>query len=485
MVFVSNSQGTLTKVISSPIYQGSSLANEIVLLAPFPASNAVTVGFTLPNGIPLESKIMTPVSLRDIDVANEVGQGYNAWVLTMEAPATEFVGLVSVYFTIYAGFVSVGGALKPSYLTTSASSFEVTQGGYPDNTPTLDDTTVWDEILAALSAIQGATANALDVSIKRVVYKANTLTTPTSLIGQSDGGTFTIASMQSFKNDLNVSDYWFKGTNVSLNFDPFNMGLVQLYVFGNTEDVTANLYVDGVQADSVTINAVETGYISVIRLYANKEVNEYISLSFSGDIYIKAIEVFAQTLDGAIDIIQNNGAVSTIPTFDANIVVQTVEDAYALYNLLMTNQNQAGGVVVVGADGKIPSTVIPNIVKTNYFEVASESDLVTLSQAEIGDIGYIEDTSTDPVTLQFYILLGTGDYSIASNWVEYNPSTAGSALFANQARTAQTAERIGGTIVNGNVTGGVIIKGTYTDAQYQDIVDSNQFIQDAIYIVEV
>ena len=263
MVFISIINGTLTKVTGNPIYQGSSLVNEIVLIAPFPATNVVTVGFTLPNGVPVDSQLMESVPLASVDISNGVGNLYNAWVLKVDAPVTEFIGSVSVYFKIFSGYAKVGDTLKPSYLTTSASAFEVTQGGYPTDIPTTETENIWEQVLSAFAAIQQKLQEAQEEAIKSIAY-AGELETPTSLVDNSINGyegTFTIATMQSHIGDA-LSPFWYKGNGFTMNFSPFECGVVQLFVFGNeanTVNITAEI-------DDNTITGVSVAPIETISL---------------------------------------------------------------------------------------------------------------------------------------------------------------------------------------------------------------------------
>ncbi|MCF0124516.1 MAG: hypothetical protein HUJ68_01960 [Clostridia bacterium] len=68
-----------------------------------------------------------------------------------------------------------------------------------------------------------------------------------------------------------------------------------------------------------------------------------------------------------------------------------------------------GELPAVGADGKLPEEVIPITKVTNIYTVATEADLVTLTQAKMGDFAVTEDTSS------LYIL-ATEPPTEASNW---------------------------------------------------------------------
>ena len=99
MVFFCDANGTITQVSSSPVYQGSNLANEIILAAPFSSGVQITVSFTLPNGI-----ITTPYYMESTGysgVTDKDGKQYNTWSALVDMAVTEYSGSVVAQFTIY------------------------------------------------------------------------------------------------------------------------------------------------------------------------------------------------------------------------------------------------------------------------------------------------------------------------------------------------------------------------------------------------
>jgi hypothetical protein len=81
MIFFANAEGTIVELISSPVNQGSNLANEIVLVAPFASYSRVTVGFELPNGVHVPEREMRRVE--DLDGMYE---GTTAWTYLADFP---------------------------------------------------------------------------------------------------------------------------------------------------------------------------------------------------------------------------------------------------------------------------------------------------------------------------------------------------------------------------------------------------------------
>ncbi len=107
---------------------------------------------------------------------------------------------------------------------------------------------------------------------------------------------------------------------------------------------------------------------------------------------------------------------------------------------------------MVNGQGFINTDLIPPIVKTDYYEVASRADLVTLTQAQVGDIGYV--LNEDGTVLEnSWILLAPPDeenaYATLANWKEQSTATAGSSAYAEQAGEAETANNVNGLVING------------------------------------
>ena len=78
--------------------------------------------------------------------------------------------------------------------------------------------------------------------------------------------------------------------------------------------------------------------------------------------------------------------------------------------------NEEGQIPVIDSDGLLSSRIIPQIAITNTFVVASEAEMLKLSQAEIGDICVRNDVS------KTYILKAE-PYSTLSNWQELKTPT--------------------------------------------------------------
>ena len=533
MVIVANRQGTTTKIISSPIYQGSSLVNELVFLAPFSSSNIVTVTFTLPNGVQLEPVLMNSVPLTQLGIVDEDRQGYNAWVLLIDVNATEWAGALSLYFSISTG--TVNG--KASYLSSYQTIIQVTPGGAPSNPgPPTDD--VYQQIVAILSALQTDTTEAIDKSISYIRYTAPqkfllnaptnegvTVETSPSNIELNPLSTFTLEGMTEYLDESNITDpagviygnqdnanklFFQNKTNTGINPVGFivdlgeakQIGLVQVYAWNILANITVKLYLstDNVAytlSDSITLPTTDASVLDIFQLNGKATSARYIKVVQEDTIWtngvysVKGVEIFEANNEGKYLIKRTNGNVAYIDSVDGISLVNKVvsltneaegyaesaktseENASAQYQALVGEKGENNGIAPLGADGKVPTEYLPALVITDYIKVNSVADL-TSTVAQKGDIAYIETTVDGVTTTQFYILIAN-DYTVSANWLEYNPSVAGSALYANSASNAENAQKVGGIPFNGILT----------QAQYQAMVTNGTVVNGTIYLVEV
>lgn len=141
MVFFSNAEGTINAVVSSPVYQGSNYANEVVFVAPFVPVSVVTVSFIKPNGEYTPAALMTVKELTGIK--DEKGNAFNAWTYLVPEAYTEYSGVLTAQFK-----VTNGNTVR----ATASSSFNV-QKGVP-NVTTEPPEDIYQQILSALSELK-------------------------------------------------------------------------------------------------------------------------------------------------------------------------------------------------------------------------------------------------------------------------------------------------------------------------------------------
>ncbi len=493
MQFFIDSQGTVVNLISSPVYQGSTNACELVLVAPFSASNIIEADFRLPNGITTEPYIMTVQGQMQIE-----GRTFNVWRVLLDGVVTEYAGKVTVQFRIYQGGYNVGNDYYPITPTSYASTFSVAKGVVP-NLPQTPTTDVYKTILSYLSqldpqytvesVIYSAPGNEIntDSAIDRLEtippnanLKWNAKLEPSNVDG-SLGGYYVLYALD---EELQAN------TGFTMTFaEPTNVGKMQITFSGieysvligvkatledDTEVDITDFRVRGVDAFSVLVSVNKTvKKISIIQPYNENrsyDAENYTYISnygfTQGRFYVNSIKLWRPATNGQITLV--NTALDTIASFpdadydtflaqaeqareqaeqSATEAQTSAQNALNYYNQLIVQKNAPNGIAGLDANGLINASQIPSIVKHEYFEVASEDALTTLSQAEQGDIAYLLD-ETGTTVVNSWILLG-GSYDVRANWKEQSTSTAGSSAYADQAGTALDAQAVNGLTING------------------------------------
>lgn len=146
MIYIADASGTIKRVINGTVNQNSNLANEVILLAPFPNAQ-VTVAFTLPNGVHTTESVATPnMAEFDLDgiIESASGDEYGLWQFLLPSAVTAIAGQVQVQFYIYLG--------SGAKLTTSPTFFNV-QKGVPSILPEEPTPSVYAQILEELTRI--------------------------------------------------------------------------------------------------------------------------------------------------------------------------------------------------------------------------------------------------------------------------------------------------------------------------------------------
>lgn len=159
MIFFAANDGTIIKSLPSPVYQGSSNANTIYLVAPFASNLSVTVRFQLPNGVwttpylmknGLVPNEMTPqgelASSDGAIVDKETGKTYAVWTYALPSEITAYYGTVTAQFFFYAAQAGVVTA-------SSATSFTVGRG-VPAILPDTPSENIYQEILGNFSSLE-------------------------------------------------------------------------------------------------------------------------------------------------------------------------------------------------------------------------------------------------------------------------------------------------------------------------------------------
>ena len=145
MVIVINAAGDILNTIPERVYQGSNLANDIVLVGVIPSQCEVTIGFRLPNGIEYEPQLTTR------GVASFDGKEQYYWRYEIPAALTELSGKVVFDLYLYNG---------AQIIATGAGGFFV-ERGVPNILPAEPTPDIYQQILQELSKVQGTSGDAL------------------------------------------------------------------------------------------------------------------------------------------------------------------------------------------------------------------------------------------------------------------------------------------------------------------------------------
>lgn len=97
MVLFFNSNGDLIKTSPQAIYQGSSDAGQVYIVAPFSQKMVVSVAFKLPDGSYTQPYICANAGTVDIDGVD----GLSVWYVSLDSTITQFYGNVTLQALFY------------------------------------------------------------------------------------------------------------------------------------------------------------------------------------------------------------------------------------------------------------------------------------------------------------------------------------------------------------------------------------------------
>lgn len=151
MIVFCSAEGTVTKVLPSPVYQGSSLSGGLYFVAPFPSSNTVTVAFQLANGDFTTDYLLSPITENDNElqgVFDKLGKNYSVWEWQADNGfVTAYAGEVTAQFKVV--YAKNGVA----QLQTTASVVFTVQKGVETLPAAPPSDKQWDDLLALYTQI--------------------------------------------------------------------------------------------------------------------------------------------------------------------------------------------------------------------------------------------------------------------------------------------------------------------------------------------
>ena len=537
MIFFLNANGNTTIVKNEAINQGSIDANSLIIVAPFSRTNVVSASFILPNGLVVEGGIAVPLAdLGTTPLKDNNGNIYNSWGLDLDFPATQYSGTVKVQFSI-----SLGSGKTLKTYTTQFEVSKGIVANLPSFDEIANGEEIYTKIKDYLASISENMMSALENGISYIRYYAtdnllngadsgcslyvvngnNTIEVNAETREQIEditNGDVTVASMTEYltkaqienpnldNGDINSGipankDLYFYQSNTNTRPTGFivklpqmsSISMVQLYIYGVRtncnlqvsignggsygQPTTINLkplvnYEDSInemQIIRVPLNIANAQYIKVVQTTGNANQN-YIC---------KGIEIFSLTTKGYYEIVQNNGNVSVIDSYNADTLIAEVEGlkdqaqaseesaqkwaegtdvttdpqyhnsakyyAQRVFNLA----GQTGGYPIledIGGVPKIPSVYINLANGITFVDIDSEDELnTTYANAEPGTVARLvvdadNELGVVEVTKSFVKLNGSG-------WALYGASYADNATNSLYAGSATNSTYVNGVSV--------------------------------------
>lgn len=149
MIFFFNSNGDLLKSVPDFVYQGTSEANKVYIIAPLSEKIMADVVFQLPNGDITAPFLLTNKAFLPTDGEN-FPENVSVWGTDLNALTTQYYGNLIMQVRFYESITS--GRKKTPVLTTQSVNITINKGvvPLPPTTPTSD---VWQQILSVISAL--------------------------------------------------------------------------------------------------------------------------------------------------------------------------------------------------------------------------------------------------------------------------------------------------------------------------------------------
>ena len=357
MQFFIDPKGTTVNLISDPVYEGSTNANELVLVAPISSANQVTVTFMLPIGISTTERLLTLQNSMSID-----GVHYNVWRCLLDGTITEYAGTVRVQFSIYQG----SGQNIPIILNTYASSFVVSRGITPQ-LPVTPTPNIYENILQYLSSLNP------NFNIQSVVYSApdeykistgsNTNTVakiPENLVIKSSGVDFSAGNIGAEDKTEIFPAFFACGENKSntdvgfqINFNTATeIGRMSIYLFREYYPTALDIYAitsDGKEtlvdsfiscapSDDVICVSVNVGLDNVTSIRVIQPYDKNAEMDAKDDtisdkgfqngrFYVQKVLFWKQNSEGYFSLISSTGRTLIIPdaTYSKSLIQKSVE----------------------------------------------------------------------------------------------------------------------------------------------------------------
>ena len=330
MIVFIKADGTPFEVVSSPVYQGSQLSGSLYLVAPYPATNAVTVNFTLPNGDLTEAYPLTPINVIE-GVETEKLEGYSIWEWQANNKnITEYAGKVTAQLSV----LYPDGQVQ----TTASVDFTVLRGSVP-LPPTEPTENQWDELIRLYGQIAGQLTKP---SIVGVTFPPDDIGT---MIVEYSNGTFVTVNYPVSENEIVIEqkDYiraiQYSTTSWELVFGTYYLTLTPQQVGQRNSrflvSVESGVYDYGT-GDGTKNGFVENNYVTQIFKATDGTVVVTATAPANGRILIASTAILAG--GGGSDINLENG--SGEGSLQQLWSIATGDNATALGKTIANNDNE-------------------------------------------------------------------------------------------------------------------------------------------------
>ena len=308
MFFLYDANLKLLKTIPSDVYQGSDGADDIYFLVPINPNAAINVAFLLPTGKTLTSRAATKQG-EAVGLETPDGISYAMWSITLTAQETAYAGNVTLQITV------ISGAMR---MTSQKGVFPVLTG-VPPVLPEAPQADAYNDIRAAIAALQTAVYNTKSIGIS--TYSYNESKRNAAVSGYDEEAGRVVIPDYVIKNDeyyivtgidpnvkppISVTEYEFGSNITNIGAGAFmGTNLKSLEFPKNLTSIGASAF-----TDATTTEIIFNGAVPTIGSFAFSGVNAtaYVPAVYYDD-YVTAFESYSgivvkkksETLEDAIE----------------------------------------------------------------------------------------------------------------------------------------------------------------------------------------
>lgn len=465
MFFLYDANLKLLKTIPSDVYQGSDGADDIYFLVPINPNAAINVAFLLPTGKTLTSRAATKQG-EAVGLETPDGISYAMWSITLTAQETAYAGNVTLQITV------ISGAMR---MTSQKGVFPVLTG-VPPVLPEAPQADAYNDIRAAIAALQTAVYNTKEIgistysyneskknaSIKSYVTSATRVVVPDYVI--KDDEYYIVTGIDTnVKPPTSVTEYEFNSNITSIGAGAFMETKIKSLEFPkNLTSIGASAF-----TDATTTEFIFNGAVPTIGGFAFSGVNAtaYVPAVYYDD-YVTAFETYpgivvqkkSETLADAIEAADEAKAIAEEAKETADEVkteldgkVDKIEKGLYWRVYAVDGTTGANSYMEVSFDtkkDKIPIRDKNGRLRAN--EAADDKDVVNLGQLTTLLLNYLLKTGgviSGDLSIQ-------GDLNVAGTTVTEDTETLNvkDAIVVTNSEGADISATLAGFVIRLNAT---------------------------------